>query len=47
MYKTEYSLKVTGYFRERLTQTGDKLHDEHYDESGLLIEAAIDTTLVE
>ncbi|MCW9048443.1 MAG: hypothetical protein OQK46_10230 [Gammaproteobacteria bacterium] len=40
MHKTEHTLKNTGYFRERLTRTGDKLHDEHYDELSLIFEVA-------
>lgn len=47
MQKTQHAQKITDRFRELVNQAGDKLPDEHYDELSLLIEAGIDTALVE
>ena len=47
MQKTQHAQKITDRFRELVNQAGDKLADEHYDELSLLIEAGIDTALVE
>jgi len=47
MHKTEHAQKITDRFRELVNQAGDKLSDEHYDELSLLVEAGIDTALVE
>ena len=47
MQKTEHAEKITDRFRELVNQAGDQLPEEHYDELSLLIEAGIDTALVE
>lgn len=47
MHKTQHAQKITERFRELVDQAGDSLPDEHYDELVLLIEAGIDTALVE
>jgi len=47
MHKTQHAQKITDRFREMLIQSGDSLAEEHYDELTLLIEAGIDTALVE
>ena len=47
MHKTKHSQQVAERFRDIVNQAGDSLPEEHYDELALLIEAAIDTALVE
>ena len=47
MHKTQHAQKITDRFRDLVKQAGDSLADEHYDELTLLIEAGIDTALVE
>ena len=47
MHKTQHAQKITDRFRDLVKQAGDSLSDEHYDELTLLIEAGIDTALVE
>lgn len=47
MHRTKHAQQVTDRFRELVENTGDTLTDDHYDELSLLIEAAIDTALVE
>ncbi|MCW9013440.1 MAG: phosphatase [Gammaproteobacteria bacterium] len=47
MHKTKHARKIADRFREMVNQAGDSLSDEHYDELALLIEAGIDTALVE
>lgn len=47
MHKTEHAQKITDRFRDLVKQAGDSLSAEHYDELTLLIEAGIDTALVE
>jgi len=47
MHKTQHAQKITDRFRELVSQTGDSLPDEHYEELSLLIEAGINTALVE
>lgn len=47
MHRTKHAEEVTDRFRELVEKTGDRLPDNHYDELSLLIEAAIDTALVE
>ena len=47
MKKTEHAQKITDRFRELIEQAGHSLPNEHYDELSLLIEAGIDTALVE
>lgn len=47
MHKTQHARNITERFRELVNQAGDSLAEEHYDELALLIEAGIDTALVE
>ena len=47
MHKTEHAQKITERFRELVSASGDSLSEDHYDELALLIEAGIDTALVE
>ena len=47
MKKTQHAQKITDRFREMVTQAGDTLPESHYEELSLLIEAGIDTALVE
>jgi len=47
MHKTQHAQKITDRFRELVNQAGDSLPDEHYEELSLLIEAGINTALVE
>lgn len=47
MKKTQHAQKITDRFREMVTQAGDSLSESHYEELSLLIEAGIDTALVE
>ena len=47
MKRNKHAQEITERFRELVEQAGDKLPEEHYVELGLLIEAAIDTALVD
>lgn len=47
MHKTKHATEITTRFRELVEGAGSTLADEHYDELSLLIEAAIDTALVD
>ena len=47
MHKTAHAQDITRRFREMLEAAGHSLPAEHYDELSLLIEAGIDTVLVE
>ena len=47
MQKTQHAQKIASRFKEMVEQAGDSLPDAHYDELALLIEAGIDTALVE
>jgi hypothetical protein len=47
MNRTKHAQQVTDRFRELVEDKGDTLPDNHYEELSLLIEAAIDTALVE
>ena len=47
MKKTPHAQKITDRFRDMVNQAGDSLPEEHYDELALLVEAGIDTALVE
>ena len=47
MHKTEHAQQITDRFRDLITSAGHELPAEHYDELSLLIEAGIDTALVE
>ncbi len=47
MHKTQHAEKITDRFRQLVNQAGDNLAPEHYAELTLLIEAGIDTALLE
>jgi len=47
MKRTKHAQEISDRFREMVEQSGDKLADKHYQELALLIEAGIDTALVE
>lgn len=47
MQRTKHAQEVSARFRELVELSGDVLPEEHYDELALLIEAAIDTALVD
>lgn len=47
MHKTQHANKIAMRFRELVELAGDSLPAEHYDELALLVEAGIDTALVE
>ena len=47
MHRTKHAQEITDRFRELVTQAGDSLNDEHYDELSLLIEAGLDAALVD
>ena len=47
MQRTEHAQEITDRFRELVTDAGDSLDSNHYDELSLLIEAGIDAALVD
>jgi len=47
MHRNKHAQDVAERFRELVELAGDSLANTHYDELALLIEAAIDTSLVE
>ena len=47
MHQTEHARKVTERFRELIENSGDTLASNHYDELSLLIEAALDSAIVD
>ena len=47
MHHTEHAQQITDRFRDLVETAGDSLPTNHYDELSLLIEAGIDTALVE
>ena len=47
MKHTEHAREIADRFRELVEAAGDSLPANHYGELALLIEAGIDTTLVE
>jgi len=47
MKRTKHALEITDRFREMVELAGDTLPENHYKELALLIEAGIDTALVE
>jgi len=47
MKRTKHAQEITERFREMVEQAGDTLPEKHYEELILLIEAGIDTALVE
>jgi hypothetical protein len=47
MHRTKHAQEIAERFKDLITDAGDSLPEEHYDELSLLIEAGIDTALVE
>ena len=47
MHRTKHAQEITNRFRELVELAGDSLDSKHYDELALLIEAGIDTALVD
>lgn len=47
MHRTKHAQEITDRFRELVENAGDSLPVNHYDELSLLIEAGIDTALVD
>lgn len=47
MKRTEHAKEISNRFREMVEQSGESISNSHYDELSLLIEAGIDTALVE
>jgi len=47
MHRTKHAQEITDRFRELVENAGDSLNVEHYDELSLLIEAGIDSALVD
>lgn len=47
MQRTNHAQEITDRFRELVESAGDNLPANHYDELSLLIEAGIDTALVD
>lgn len=47
MHQTDHAQAMADRFRELVEEAGDSLSDNHYDELKLIIEAGLDTALVE
>lgn len=47
MKRNKHATQITERFREMVNQSGERLSETHYAELALLIEAGIDTALVE
>lgn len=47
MHRTKHAQEIANRFRELVENAGDSLGAEHYDELSLLIEAGIDSALVD
>lgn len=47
MKRTQHAQDIAERFRELVENAGDSLAEEHYKELALLIEAGIDTVMVE
>ena len=47
MKRTQHAQEIANRFRELVESAGDTLAEEHYNELALLIEAGIDTAMVE
>jgi len=47
MKRTKHAKEISDRFRELVESSGDSLDEKHYEELSLLIEAGIDTALVE
>ena len=47
MHQADHAQKMTDRFRELVEEAGDELPAHHYDQLRLIIEAGLDTALVE
>jgi len=47
MHQSDHAQAMADRFRELVEDAGDSLADNHYDELKLIIEAGLDTALVE
>ena len=47
MKRTKHAQEISERFREMVEESGESLSTKHYEELSLLIEAGIDTALVE
>lgn len=47
MQQTDHAQAMADRFRELVEEAGDSLSDNHYDELKLIIEAGLDTALIE
>ena len=47
MHQTDHAQAMADRFRELVEDAGDSLSDSHYDELKLIIEAGLDTVLIE
>jgi gamma-glutamyl phosphate reductase len=47
MHRSQHAQEITERFRELVESAGDSLNAEHLDELSLLIEAGIDSALVD
>ena len=47
MHQSDHAQAMADRFREMVEESGDSLPDNHYDELKLIIEAGLDTALVE
>ena len=47
MHQTDHAQAMADRFRELVEQAGDSLSDSHYDQLKLIIEAGLDTALIE
>ncbi|UCB55216.1 MAG: hypothetical protein JSW45_01375 [Thiotrichales bacterium] len=47
MHQSNHAQAMTDRFREMIEESGDSLSPHHYDELRLIIEAGLDTALVE
>ncbi len=47
MHQSDHAQAMADRFRELVETSGDSLSDDHYDELRLIIEAGLDTALVE
>ena len=47
MHQSDHAQAMADRFRELLEESGDSIPESHYDELKLIIEAGLDTALVE
>ena len=47
MHQSDHAQAMADRFRELLEESGDSITESHYDELKLIIEAGLDTALVE